>query len=303
MPDSLTNNISIVETSPDTAMTSVAEMSRLPKSAVADRPVSEAENNVAADFPMQIADSITPKEEIVRKGIVLERRESGREGELRDKPLGESTWIVSTLILLFIIICFRYRNNFKYIKALVHDLTDIRPRHNVFDDTVRETSLLVILNLLSVISTGILAFMGLCLENPRFMTASVGLMSVAVIGATAGYYLWQIIVYWMVGNVYSDSQQTTTWLKGFGASQGISGIILFPLALVSLLYPQSLATIITVAACCYIFFRIIFIWRGLRIFFTHFSSLLLFLYYLCTLEIVPIAIMYGLIHKICQNLI
>ncbi|MDE6061420.1 MAG: DUF4271 domain-containing protein, partial [Duncaniella sp.] len=45
--------------------------------------------------------------------------------------------------------------------------------------------------------------------------------------------------------------------------------------------------VVTIAIICYVLVRLIFIFKGFRLFYDNFGSLLYFILYLCTLEIVP----------------
>ncbi|MDE6338919.1 MAG: DUF4271 domain-containing protein [Muribaculaceae bacterium] len=49
--------------------------------------------------------------------------------------------------------------------------------------------------------------------------------------------------------------------------------------------------------------KIVFIYKGFRIFFQQLRSWLLFLCYLCSLEIVPLILAYLLAYQICVNLL
>lgn len=224
------------------------------------------------------------------KGIILEAAPKEALGEYRGKSLWTESWVMLSLILLFVIVCFRYRNNLKYITTLVNEMVEVRPRSNMFDDTMRETSLLVILNALCVMSLGVLLYIGVLYfgdkqifeVNPREILLSIGLV--------LGFFLWQVVSYWIVGKVYSDTTSTNLWLKGFAASQGLLGLVLLPLAVIALVQPDFISIVIYLSLAAYLVARLIFIFKGFRIFFNHISSLLLFLYYLCTLEIVPVVI-------------
>lgn len=242
-------------------------------------------NNILSDTIAIETTEISPL-----KGIILETAPKDSFGEYRGESSWTESWVMSSLILLFVIVCFRYRNNLKYIKTLVNEMVEVRPRNNMFDDTMRETSLLVILNALCVMSLGVLLYIGVLYFgekqifeiNSRAILLSIGLVSI--------FFLWQVVLYWIVGKVYSDTPSTNLWLKGFAASQGLLGLVLSPLAVMALVQPDFISIAIYLSLAAYLVSRFIFIFKGLRIFFNHISSLLLFLYYLCTLEIVPVVI-------------
>ena len=107
-------------------------------------------------------------------------------------------------------------------------------------------------------------------------------------GVALLYMLLMQLAYWTVGYVFTDSAHARIWLKGANASTALMAMPFLVIALLMLCYPQWNETLLIIAAIIFILGKIIFIFKGFRIFFTRFSSWLLFLYYLCSLEIVPL---------------
>jgi len=97
-----------------------------------------------------------------------------------------------------------------------------------------------------------------------------------------------LMAYWMVGNVFSDSKKTRLWVKGAAASTALETFLLFPVSLLMLIYPGWCGILLWIAAGVFIMGKIVFLYKGFRIFFAEISSWMLFLYYLCSLEIVPL---------------
>ena len=188
-------------------------------------------------------------------------------------------------------------------KAIAGDLSDIRSRNNLFDDTVRETSLLISLNALCVISVALLFHTSLLTLHPSLaVIPTIESIGVAA-GMTLAFYAFQYIAYLIVGNVFGDRHKTSSWIKGFASSQGLLSVILFPLSLITLFYPQHAPTLCIVGFIAFIIARLIFIFKGFRIFFNRISSFFLFLYYLCSLEIIPLILGYSIALNILENLI
>ncbi|MDE7160810.1 MAG: DUF4271 domain-containing protein [Muribaculaceae bacterium] len=194
---------------------------------------------------------------------------------------GGSSWVTGGLLLLFCIVALRFRNNYRYIVGLIRDLTEVRERHNMFDDTVRETSFLVLLNLLQGGCAGVVLAYAL-------FDAPSPLQTALCTGACLVYTLVMWMAYSIVGNVFSDRVHTRMWVRGFISSQGLLSLPLLPVALLCLCYPGEAHTLILTGLGCLICAKLVFIWKGFRIFFTQISSWVLFLYYLCSLEIVPL---------------
>lgn len=213
-----------------------------------------------------------------------------------DSHWGEMSWVYLALAVMFCAIGIKFKGNSRYMKALYDDLTDTRLRSNLFDETVKETSLLVLLNLMWVLNVGIMLWglveMSTPAEGslPRPESAPVGIA--ICVGVTAVYQGLMYVAYWIVGNVFSDRVHTRLWVKGAAASTGMGAFLMFPLSLMSLIYPGWRETILIVAACVFAVGKIVFLYKGFRIFFAEISSWLLFLYYLCSLEIVPLVLTY-----------
>lgn len=218
------------------------------------------------------------------------------------------SWIYGGLALLFCIVALYVRNSGRYFKALFSDLTDTRERHNVFDDTVKETSFLILLNILWAASAGVLLWQTLTLlpQLPEYSFSipdrpAPGIAICA--GVSLAYVTAMMLAYWVIGNVFTDRRRTAMWLRGAGAANGIQAFVLFPTALLALTQPQWTSILLIIAAAAFLLGKIVFIFKGFRIFFNQISSWLLFLYYLCSLEIIPLILTYGLTLEICSRLL
>lgn len=250
-----------------------------------------------------VADSVAaPVPGEVREGIVLINPASKylrEEAKPAAEPLGGGmSWIYLALAALFCIIGIKFKSNARYMKALVSDLTDTRIRHNAFDETVKETSLLVLLNLMWVACAGVLLWQLVYLTVPHSVTSSISVPDGSAegiglcMGVAAAYMVVMMLAYWAVGSVFSDRSHTRLWIKGAAASTGLETFLLFPVALLSLTYPEWRLTLLCIAGGVFAVGKIVFLYKGFRIFFTQISSWMLFLYYLCSLEIVPLILTY-----------
>ena len=218
--------------------------------------------------------------------------------------------VFSALFILFCVIGLRFRNNLKYVTTLLHNLVEVRVRHNVFDETVRETSFLVLLNLLWCCSAGIILcrFLRYTLPPPDSsssfgipaLTTHPALCMALCMGIAVVYTCFMALAYLTVGNVFSDRVRARMWLKGFAASQGVLSALWLPLSLLLIFYPEWSEQLFWIALVTFLLAKIVFIWKGFRIFFTRFSSWVLFLYYLCSLEIVPLILTYWAALFLCS---
>ena len=120
------------------------------------------------------ADTVAADTVVTHKAIMLTYPHPNRPPEPAPQTFGFSA-VVLLLILVFTAVCLRFRNNVKYVKAIIDDLVEVRLRHNIFDDTVRETSFLVMLNALWSLSAGIIVYAAIPVLSPFWREAGFSL--------------------------------------------------------------------------------------------------------------------------------
>lgn len=232
--------------------------------------------------------------------IITAHRE--RQMPVSPRSVGSTTtsWVILGLIALFLLVSMRYARNFKFLRGIGRELISRRPRRRMFEDTVRETSFLIFLNLLCIVSVGVLLFGGMELLHPALRSASRWYTSLAVaIGCVGVYYVWQWITYFVIGRTFATRADAASWLRGFSSGQGFLGLALFAPALASIFYSAGLYVLVLIAAGAYVLMRIIFIIKGVRIFLPRSTSWMLFFYYLCAVEIAPLVVLYHISTKLC----
>ena len=195
--------------------------------------------------------------------------------------------------LLAVTLC--YHTGYKYIENFFHYMFSTRRRENLFEDhTVNETSILAALIANTCIVEGIIVYIAVQLLWPAFAPSlqnSVFTHIAAFSGMAVGFYLIQWLVYKVIGYTFSDQTGSKLWLDGFKSSQSLLGLLLLPVMVLLLLYPAHGKLLLAIAAALYFSARLIFIYKGFRIFYGNLSSILYFLLYLCAVEIVPLVIL------------
>lgn len=209
--------------------------------------------------------------------------------QLRHDNTTGASWLILGLLAVICVICVRFKNNIKYLRRLFHDLTDTRARGNVFDDTSSETSFIITLNTLCAFATGLMLYIAMTTFGlmPR-QSDAFNAQAWGCIAAAGTYCAAMPLLYTIIGNVFSDQLHTRLWRRGFLASQALAGLILLAPALMAVFYPAAAPALVYVAIIIYGSLKIIFISKTFRIFFSQISAYFLFLYYLCTVEIIPI---------------
>ena len=188
----------------------------------------------------------------------------------------------------------------KVRKSLPQDLLSVRRRANAFDEhTASESRVAMLLLLQLCVCEGLMMFMWLGAGEAAGQTV----VTVAALAGLAGaFYLFQLGACVTVGYVFTDSVGDGMWRQGLNASQMLLGVVLTVPTLVALFYPGVSGVMLAIAAGLYILSRICYISKGFRIFYTNFPSLLYFILYLCTLEIIPVITILILAREICVNL-
>lgn len=212
------------------------------------------------------------------------------------KPLpGYDSGIMCLMVVIFLVITANCRHYSTFIKTFTTDLFSVRRRANAFDEnhTVSETRVLLSLIVLTCVCEGILLFSSICVSGGLLMPSpfqSVGLLSLL-----AGiYYVWQLVAYRTVGYLFTKDYGASQWIRGFNASQSLLGLGLVVPAMMTLFNPGLSPLLLGISVLFYVTARIIFISKGFRIFYDNYSSLVYFILYLCTLEIIPPVIIYKI---------
>lgn len=198
--------------------------------------------------------------------------------------------IMGLVFLIFFFIAVSYKKGHKYVSNFVHNMFSVRKRQNVFDDhTVSETQIMTALIANTCLMEGILLYLGISFQFPGLQLAAHLFLAVAMlVGVALGFYLLQLLLYYLIGYTFADTVDTKLWIDGFKATQSILGLGLFPIIFIILLYPDTFQMMLVCAITLYFLARLVFISKGLRIFFNNLTSTIYFILYLCAVEIVPV---------------
>lgn len=225
---------------------------------------------------------------------------SGIRVEERPVTPGADTGILAMVVMLLVLVGLNMRHVRRLFRAITQDLWSVRRRANAFDDhTAKETRTILILLLQLCVFEGILLFLWLGDTGPatRDVFRPVAWLTCLAIGL----YLFELLACTTVGYVFTDKVNAAQWRRGLNASSVILGILLTLPTLVSLFYPSVTGAMLWLAAGLYIATRLVYVAKGFRIFYNNFPSLLYFILYLCTLEIIPLIATYISAMEICNQ--
>lgn len=194
-----------------------------------------------------------------------------------------STSLVALMVGILVIVATNAGSVARALRSYRAELWNVRGRANLFDDehSVR-TPTAVLLALVFVVFGGIVLYNLPSLPvAPSFAGAAT---SMALVGA---YYAFQRCAYGLVGYAFATPDENKRWIGGFNATQAYAGLAMALPAILMVCRPDWHSILLIISITAYEALHLLFIIKGLRIFYHKISSLLYFILYLCTLEIIP----------------
>lgn len=223
----------------------------------------------------------------------------GIGSEQRMENPADNAGVLSLVVGILVLIGLNAGHVRRLFRSLPQKLWSVRKRDNAFDEnTSNETRTLGLLILQLCIFEGVLLYIWLGQPARGHIFACVA----ALAGVTLVFYLFELAAVRVVGFTFTDAANSLSWRRGLNASSALLGFALALPALIALFYPALATPMLFTAFTLYILSRILFVLKGFRIFYTNFPSLLYFILYLCTLEIIPVIAVYISATEICKSL-
>ena len=274
-------------------------------------PAAQQGDSAAANFAPQYLDGFPAAQASdtllgsIDTLAVMEVPAAGEAVPFARSPLHD-TPSMSLLIAGLLAVALCYHTGYKYIENFLHYMFSTRRRENLFEDhTVNETSIQIALIANTCIVEGFVIYLAVLLLRPSMATAlqaNVFPYIASFCGLAALFYGVQWLAYKTLGYTFSDKEGTKLWLDGFKATQSLLGLLLVPVLMLVMTYPAHGKMLFMAAALLYLVARLIFIYKGFRIFYSNLTSVFYFILYLCAVEIVPLVIISKVTIWICGTL-
>lgn len=220
------------------------------------------------------------------------------DNAMRGIPLEPATvasvdnFVLAAVLLVLLLLGFNSKHVARIFASFFHDVWSIRERENVFDEHVAaETQTMLLLLLLTSVLEGFLLACFILPEGTGFMLPAF----VVCAAASLGFNIFSVIACTTVGYTFTTSALALHWRRGLLSTQAMLGLILLIPTVVIIVQPALIKTGFTIGAILYITARLLYIAKGLRIFFNDYLSWLYFILYLCTLEIIPLVIIWRFV--------
>lgn len=126
----------------------------------------------------------------------------------------------------------------------------------------------------------------------------IGIFALAVLGFIA----IKALLYWATAWVFFDTLRGKQWLKSWLVIMTAEGILLYPVVMVQAYFDTSITTTLLCASVIVILARLLSFYKVYNIFFSARRAIVQNFLYFCTLEIIPMAALWGILTMICNYL-
>lgn len=216
--------------------------------------------------------------------------------------MGNNPIISAIVIISFVIITLSYRSSNIYFRSMISDIFHVKERTTFMPGN---NAGLVRMRLIMMLNTFILDSFSIYLIF-NYVTditlSGINLMYLlGIFGALSlAFYLLQYGIYSLLGYLFNGKNKIHMLNTTYSSLTSVRGLMLILPVLVAIYYTYSSYYFILMFVFVYFITRLIFIYKGVKIFFGGFDSLLYLILYLCTLEIAPLLIIYKGIFQLFE---
>ena len=225
---------------------------------------------------------------------------SGFSGVLLPYSIRTDDLFTFVLVGVFFLYAFLYMKCRKYLLYQSRIFFRDRSRSGSFiDAALVDVRYLVALFFLACISIGMTAYNIVMQVFPGLLgLPSPALLLSGLSGGILLYLCFKMLSYLIVGNVFFGRSAVSTWMDSYLLIIYISGIILYPILLMSVFMGGGAVFTIYLSAFLLILAKILIFCKWIKLFFANNESLFFLILYFCALEIIPFFILYRGIEKI-----
>lgn len=222
------------------------------------------------------------------------------QGTPRAFTLQSENWISVLLMFQFFIYAYFFIRSRKFWTESFKGLFQVKERSSLFMDTsLRDTRQNLSLALLSTINLGLFLYIFISSGNIFYEDKSITVLLFLL--GTSVFFLFQYIAFHFLGFVFfGNNNAVESFQNSVSTLISFFGISLYPIVLLLIYSPQFSPYLIFLGIFCYLLFVIFKLYKLIKIFYLEFYSFLYLILYLCTLEILPLTLLYVALAKIEQ---
>lgn len=204
--------------------------------------------------------------------------------------------ILSVALLLLVLISFNSRQLIRLLNSFFRELVSVHPNGTPAARVTQETHVMLLLLVLTSFLEGAVTYIPFtAMDTSTTSTSFFVLCALWLI-----FNVFSIASCAVVGYIFTSGSLALQWRRGLYASQSLLGLLLIVPAIIVLVRPSSAFVLFIIGACFYVLTRLMYISKGLRIFYNNYLSWVYFILYLCSLEIIPLLILFRSIPVFSQ---
>lgn len=224
---------------------------------------------------------------------------SGLAPESLPLSAASDSLLSATIVAMILAVFMGFGHCRHLLRNLGKELSGMRSRSKNFDEhTSGESRLIVLFAVQFCVYGGMLLQSAAAFYHGVAPFASGFGVTLTFMLLTAAWYLFELGIVRTVCYAFATPEQTHQMMRGLSASQVVTGFLFIIPAVVLFFYPDAAYQMLLTASVLYIVMRIIYLYKGFRIFYTKMSDLVYFILYLCALEIIPVLIVLAVSFKI-----
>lgn len=135
-----------------------------------------------------------------------------------------------------------------------------------------------------------------------FILSSLYQLMAIFFGVFIGYFLLKTVLYTFVNSTFFDAARNTLWLKYLFFMISVEGMFLLPLVMLQSYFDLSIQNAVVYMAFVVALIKILILYKGFIIFFKQKTGFLQIFLYFCTLEIIPMLSLMGVMEMIIDSL-
>ena len=214
----------------------------------------------------------------------------GHDGILHPALPQTENWVFVTILVLFLLLVFSISRSRGMLNEIIRNFFQVKERTSIFSKaTINDFRFRFFLVLFSIVVLSLYAYLGLNgFKNLISFTGFSYFLIVFLI-----YFGIKLLLINLIGIVFFDKTNLKMAKDSYFDVLSFLGITIFPLLILNIYGPgflSHLTVIFSIMAC--IIALVLIIIKLFQIFFNKIATSFYILLYLCTLEIVPLLIMY-----------
>lgn len=223
----------------------------------------------------------------------------GAKGEIVPYALSNDYIVTAILALCFFLLCYVLSRGTSLIIHQLKEFFSERERNNMFVETGNEFRYQIFLIFHAGIMLSILAY-DFRLQHvfPQYLYPSWEIIGYGIIVAF-GYYVIKFLLYKLVNWVFFDKHQADRWDEICSLLISLQGLLFFPMACLSIYSIPDSQYVLYSVLFVIILAKLLLFYKSFSIFFDKIHGLFYNILYFCTLETIPLLILWKVVREIC----